>query len=60
MDTLRDGNSMLLRVLPEDSAEFPETPGVVGLARHVQPHAYIKDADWPKFVSWPSTISASA
>jgi xanthine dehydrogenase accessory factor len=29
MDTLRDGNSMLLRVLPEDSAEFPETPGAL-------------------------------
>jgi xanthine dehydrogenase accessory factor len=27
MDTLRDGNTVLLRVLPEDSAEFPETPG---------------------------------
>jgi xanthine dehydrogenase accessory factor len=29
MNTLRDGNSMLLRVLPEDSAEFPETPGAL-------------------------------
>jgi xanthine dehydrogenase accessory factor len=29
MDTLRDGNSMLLRVLPEDCAEFPETPGAL-------------------------------
>ncbi|MEU4162846.1 XdhC family protein [Actinoplanes sp. NPDC026670] len=29
METLRDGNSMLLRVLPEDSAEFPETPGAL-------------------------------
>jgi xanthine dehydrogenase accessory factor len=29
MDTLRDGNSMLLRVLPEDSAEFPDTPGAL-------------------------------
>ncbi|MEV6299939.1 XdhC family protein [Actinoplanes sp. NPDC051861] len=29
MDTLRDGNTVLLRVLPEDSAEFPETPGAL-------------------------------
>ncbi|MEU8658385.1 XdhC family protein [Actinoplanes philippinensis] len=29
METLRDGNSMLLRVLPEDAAEFPETPGAL-------------------------------
>ncbi|MBG0562672.1 XdhC family protein [Actinoplanes aureus] len=29
MDTLRDGNSMLLRVLPEDAADFPETPGAL-------------------------------
>jgi xanthine dehydrogenase accessory factor len=29
MDTLRDGNSMLLRVLPEESAGFPETPGAL-------------------------------
>jgi xanthine dehydrogenase accessory factor len=29
MDTLRDGNSMLLRVLPEDAAGFPETPGAL-------------------------------
>ncbi|GIE75298.1 hypothetical protein Aph02nite_12480 [Actinoplanes philippinensis] len=29
METLRDGNSMLLRVLPGDSAEFPETPGAL-------------------------------
>ncbi|MDI6097263.1 XdhC family protein [Actinoplanes sp. NEAU-A12] len=27
MDTLRDGNTVLLRVLPEDSAAFPDTPG---------------------------------
>jgi hypothetical protein len=33
--------------------QLPETPGVIGLARHVQPHAYITDANWPKFVSWP-------
>ncbi|WP_229071163.1 XdhC family protein [Actinoplanes sp. DH11] len=29
MDTLRDGNSVLLRVLPEDAATFPETPGAL-------------------------------
>ncbi|WP_430782701.1 XdhC family protein [Actinoplanes sp. G11-F43] len=29
MDSLRNGDSMLLRVLPEDSAEFPETPGAL-------------------------------
>ncbi|MEV4275266.1 XdhC family protein [Actinoplanes xinjiangensis] len=29
MDTLRDGNSMLLRVLPGDAAGFPETPGAL-------------------------------
>ncbi|GAA0470062.1 hypothetical protein Aca07nite_81090 [Actinoplanes capillaceus] len=29
MDSLRDGNTVLLRVLPEDSAEFPETPGAL-------------------------------
>ncbi|BEL08180.1 hypothetical protein Q0Z83_063710 [Actinoplanes sichuanensis] len=29
METLRNGDSMLLRVLPEDSAEFPETPGAL-------------------------------
>jgi xanthine dehydrogenase accessory factor len=29
MDTLRDGNSMLLRVLLEDAADFPETPGAL-------------------------------
>jgi xanthine dehydrogenase accessory factor len=29
MDTLRNGDSMLLRVLPGDSAEFPETPGAL-------------------------------
>ncbi|MFC7528367.1 XdhC family protein [Actinoplanes sp. GCM10030250] len=29
LDTLRDGNTILLRVLPEDSAEFPETPGAL-------------------------------
>ncbi|KHD78056.1 carbon monoxide dehydrogenase accesory protein [Actinoplanes utahensis] len=27
METLRDGNTVLLRVLPEDAAEFPEAPG---------------------------------
>ncbi|WP_328477758.1 XdhC family protein [Actinoplanes sp. NBC_00393] len=29
LNTLRDGNTMLLRVLPEDSADFPETPGAL-------------------------------
>lgn len=29
MDTLRNGDSMLLRVLPEDSAGFPELPGAL-------------------------------
>jgi xanthine dehydrogenase accessory factor len=29
MDTLRDGNTVLLRVLPEDAADFPETPGAL-------------------------------
>ncbi|GAA1638979.1 XdhC family protein [Actinoplanes couchii] len=29
MDTLRTGDSLLLRVLPEDSAEFPEAPGAL-------------------------------
>lgn len=27
LDTLRDGTALLLRVLPEDAAPFPETPG---------------------------------
>jgi xanthine dehydrogenase accessory factor len=29
MNSLRDGNTVLLRVLPEDSAEFPEAPGAL-------------------------------
>jgi xanthine dehydrogenase accessory factor len=29
LDTLRDGRTLLLRVLPESSAEFPETPGAL-------------------------------
>jgi len=29
LDTLRDGQSLLLRVLPESSADFPETPGAL-------------------------------
>ncbi|MEU4692584.1 XdhC family protein [Actinoplanes sp. NPDC023714] len=29
MDSLRDGSTVLLRVLPEDSAAFPETPGAL-------------------------------
>jgi xanthine dehydrogenase accessory factor len=29
LDTLRDGNSLLLRVLPEDQDGFPETPGAL-------------------------------
>ncbi|BAL91000.1 hypothetical protein AMIS_57800 [Actinoplanes missouriensis 431] len=29
MGTLRDGNTVLLRVLPEDAADFPETPGAL-------------------------------
>ncbi|MGR6319410.1 XdhC family protein [Micromonospora soli] len=27
LDALRDGNTLLLRVLPDDTAAFPETPG---------------------------------
>jgi hypothetical protein len=33
--------------------QFPDTPGVVGLVRHIQPHAYINPTDFPKFISWP-------
>lgn len=29
LDTLRDGQTLLLRVLPDSSAEFPETPGAL-------------------------------
>jgi xanthine dehydrogenase accessory factor len=29
LDTLRDGNSLLLRVLPDGAASFPETPGAL-------------------------------
>ncbi|GAA2590117.1 hypothetical protein GCM10010435_81050 [Winogradskya consettensis] len=29
LDTLRDGRTLLLRVLPESSAEFPEAPGAL-------------------------------
>lgn len=29
LDTLRDGNSLLLRVLPDSAAGFPETPGAL-------------------------------
>jgi xanthine dehydrogenase accessory factor len=29
LDTLRDGRTMLLRVLPDDGAGFPETPGAL-------------------------------
>jgi xanthine dehydrogenase accessory factor len=29
LDTLRDGRTLLLRVLPDDSAGFPETPGAL-------------------------------
>jgi xanthine dehydrogenase accessory factor len=29
LDTLRDGNTLLLRVLPDGSASFPETPGAL-------------------------------
>src|SRR5689334_13924891 len=29
LDTLRDGRTLLLRVLPDHSAEFPETPGAL-------------------------------
>jgi xanthine dehydrogenase accessory factor len=29
LDTLRDGRTMLLRVLPDDAAGFPETPGAL-------------------------------
>jgi xanthine dehydrogenase accessory factor len=29
LDTLRDGRTLLLRVLPDSSAEFPETPGAL-------------------------------
>ncbi|MEU4420083.1 XdhC family protein [Actinoplanes sp. NPDC024001] len=29
METLRDGNTILLRVLPEDETGFPETPGAL-------------------------------
>jgi hypothetical protein len=36
------------------SYQFPEgTPGVTGLVRHVQHHAYIQEKDWPRFVTWP-------
>jgi hypothetical protein len=33
--------------------QFPPTPHITGLVRHVQPHAYIKPTDWPKYCSWP-------
>ncbi|WP_250034375.1 XdhC family protein [Paractinoplanes maris] len=29
LDTLKDGNTLLLRVLPDDGAAFPETPGAL-------------------------------
>src|SRR5689334_24568117 len=29
LDALKDGNSMLLRVLPEEAAGFPEAPGAL-------------------------------
>nr|WP_221380146.1 XdhC family protein [Actinoplanes polyasparticus] len=29
LDSLKDGNTVLLRVLPEDNAEFPESPGAL-------------------------------
>jgi xanthine dehydrogenase accessory factor len=29
LDTLRDGRTLLLRVLPDSSAEFPDTPGAL-------------------------------
>lgn len=29
LDTLRDGQTLLLRVLPDSSADFPETPGAL-------------------------------
>lgn len=29
LDSLRDGRTVLLRVLPDDAAEFPETPGAL-------------------------------
>ncbi|WP_250002891.1 XdhC family protein [Actinoplanes sp. M2I2] len=29
LDTLKDGNTMLLRVLPDDASAFPETPGAL-------------------------------
>jgi xanthine dehydrogenase accessory factor len=29
LDTLRDGRTLLLRVLPDSSADFPETPGAL-------------------------------
>ncbi|MCY1138236.1 XdhC family protein [Actinoplanes sp. Pm04-4] len=29
LDTLKDGNTLLLRVLPDDAAGFPETPGAL-------------------------------
>ncbi|MCO8271836.1 XdhC family protein [Actinoplanes sp. TRM 88003] len=29
LDTLKDGNTLLLRVLPEDNAAFPESPGAL-------------------------------
>ncbi|MET8153640.1 XdhC family protein [Actinoplanes sp. NPDC049668] len=29
LDTLRDGNTLLLRVLPDGGSEFPETPGAL-------------------------------
>lgn len=29
LDTLRDGRSLLLRVLPDSAADFPETPGAL-------------------------------
>jgi beta-galactosidase len=33
--------------------QFPETDRVIGLVRHVQQHAYIQEADWPRFITWP-------
>jgi xanthine dehydrogenase accessory factor len=34
LDTLRDGRTLLLRVLPDSSSEFPETPGALVVVNH--------------------------
>jgi len=34
LDTLRDGRTLLLRVLPDNASDFPETPGALVVVNH--------------------------